>query len=545
MRILIAQINTTAGDLVGNTKKILAAIASAKTQGVELVLFPELAICGYTVEDFLFMPHFMRGIEQKLEEITRASQGIAVVVGLPRINPSKGEKKLFNSAAVIQNGTLLGYQDKFLLPTYDVFDERRYFEPGQKTHLWEINGVKVGITICEDIWQHANVLTYVDYPCDPVQNLKSQHPDLVLNLSASPFSNIHKRDRMLVCSRAASTLGCPLIYCNQVGANDSLIFDGYSFYFDKNGLIIDYAKGFEEQELLIDTKVSKPPRDFTSHPVEDLYKALVLGVRDYFNKSRFTKACLGLSGGVDSALVACIAVEALGKENVLGVAMPSRFTSQGSLDDAHLLAQHLGIDYKVISIEDPFTAYLNLLEPHFTNHPPDVTEENLQARIRGMILMALSNKLGYIVLSTGNKSELAMGYSTLYGDLCGGLSVISDVTKMQVYALSKWINRFKEVIPWTTINKPPTAELRANQKDSDSLPEYEIIDHVLQDYLEEHLSPEEIAVKFGYPSMLVTDLVKKIHQSEYKRRQSAPGLRVSEKSFSIGRRFPIVQKWVQ
>lgn len=544
MRVLIAQINTTAGDLLGNTNKILAAIASARIQGAELVLFPELAICGYTVEDFLLMPHFMRGVEDKLHEIIQASQGIAVVVGLPRINVSQGEKKLFNSAAVIHNCKLLGYQDKFLLPTYDVFDERRYFEPGQTTHLWEINGVRIGITICEDIWQHANVLTYADYLCDPVKNLKSYHPDLVLNLSASPFSSIHRRDRVLVCSRAASTLGCPLIYCNQVGANDSLIFDGYSFYFDKNGLIIDYAKGFEEHELLVDTNEVRPPRDFTNHTVEDLYKALVLGVRDYFSKSNFTKACLGLSGGVDSALVASIAVQALGKENVLGVAMPSRFTSQGSLDDARLLAEHLGIDYKVISIEEPFSAYLNLLEPHFINYQYDVTEENLQARIRGMILMALSNKLGYIVLSTGNKSELAMGYSTLYGDLCGGLSVISDVTKMQVYALAKWINRFKEVIPWTTINKPPTAELKANQKDSDSLPDYEIIDNVVQSYVEEHLPPEEVAVKFDYPLALVTDLVRKIHRSEYKRRQSAPGLRVSEKSFSVGRRFPIVQKWV-
>lgn len=544
MRIFVAQINTTIGDLEGNTSKILASIASARMQGAELVLFPELAICGYPAEDFLLMPHFMRAIEEKLEQIIEASNDIAVVVGLPRLNLSQGEKKLFNSAAVIRNGKLLGYQDKFLLPTYDVFDERRYFEPGQQTHVWEINGIKVGITICEDIWQHADVLTYADYPVDPVQNLKNYEPDIVMNLSASPFSSVHRRDRVLVCSRAASTLRCPLIYCNQVGANDSLIFDGYSFYFDKNGLIIDYAKGFEEDHLLIDTNLHRPPRDFTNHPIEDLYKALVLGVKDYFHKSGFTRACLGLSGGIDSALVACLAVEALGKENVLCVGMPSRYTSQGSIDDARALTEHLGVDYKEISIESPFESYLTLMGPHFVNYKSDVTEENLQARIRGMILMALSNKMGYIVLSTGNKSELAMGYSTLYGDLCGGLAVISDVTKMQVYALAKWINRFKEVIPWNTINKPPSAELRPNQKDSDSLPPYEIVDNVLQNYVEEHLSPEEIAVKFGYPLSTVMDLVRKIHRNEYKRRQSAPGLRVSEKSFSVGRKFPIVQKWV-
>jgi len=544
MRILLAQINPTIGDLHGNTEKILNGIARAKKNSADIVVFPELAICGYPPEDFLLLPHFLDAIEKKLEEIIAASSGITVIVGTPRINPTKTEKHLYNSAAVIQNQHLLGYQDKTLLPTYDVFSERRYFEPSQCLNIWELNGKKVGLTICEDIWQQGDSLKYTTYRRNPIQELKALKPDLFLNISASPYTTAQFKERLKVCSSAAKTLDCPVFYCNQVGANDSLIFDGYSLSFDRHGNAIACAKGFEEDFLLVDTEKSLPPIKLEEHGMSDLHQALVLGVRDYFSKSNFKQACLGLSGGIDSALVACIAVDALGKENVIALGMPSRFTSKASFNDAHALVKNLGITYEEVSIESPFKSYLELLAPYFEGRPREVTEENLQARIRGMLLMAFSNKFGYIVLSTGNKSELAMGYTTLYGDMCGGLSVINDVSKMQVYALSRWINREKEIIPQNTIDKAPSAELRSNQKDSDSLPEYQVIDHVLQAYLEEHLSPQEIASRYGYSEALVQGLIQRIHKNEYKRRQSAPGLRVSEKAFTVGRRFPIVQKWV-
>lgn len=543
MRVLIAQINPTIGDLEGNTQKILQGIQHARKKSAKLVLFPELCLSGYPPEDFLLLPHFVEAIQKQLEIIIPATEGLTAVIGMPRRN-IEGEKHLYNSAAIIQDKQLLGFQDKTLLPTYDVFDERRYFEPASALTLFKINGWKTAVTICEDIWQHSAVLKYTDYRRDPVKELQAYHPDLILNLSASPYS-LHKcPSRIAVCSHAAATLGCPLILCNQVGGNDSLIFDGYSLYIGSKGEILDYAKGFHEDFRLIDLEKTMKAKELAVDPIEDLYKALVLGLRDYFYKSGFSKACLGLSGGIDSALVACIAQEALGKKNVLGITMPSRYSSPGSVNDSLQLAKNLGIECREIPIEGPFQSYLELLSPQFAGRPPDVAEENLQARIRGMILMALSNKLGYIVLSTGNKSELAVGYSTLYGDMCGGLAVISDVTKMQVYALAQWINRHEEIIPWNTIHKPPSAELRPNQKDTDTLPEYGVLDNVLQAYVEDHLSPAQISEKFGYSRDLVEDLVRRIHRNEYKRRQSPPGLRISEKAFSAGRRYPIVQRFV-
>ncbi len=431
-----------------------------------------------------------------------------------------------------------------LLPTYDVFDERRFFEPGTTPRVWNFFGKKVAITICEDIWQHSALLRYTSYARDPVVELAALQPDLLLNISASPYSVSKLQNRFNVGLRAAETLHCPVVLCNQVGGNDSLIFDGYSYHLDAAGQLIDLCAGFKEDLHLIDLDANSPPQVFKDEAVSNLNEALVLGLHDYFQKSGFKKACLGLSGGIDSALVASLAAQALGPENVLGVGMPSRFSSQGSIDDARQLAKNLNIEYREISIEKPFQGYLDLLIPEFEGKTADVTEENLQARIRGMILMALSNKLGYIVLSTGNKSELAMGYATLYGDMCGGLGVINDLSKMQVYALSRWINREKEIIPWNTIQKPPSAELRLNQKDSDSLPDYQIVDNVLQDYVEAYLSPAKIAEKHGYPLALVQDLIQRIHRAEYKRRQAPPGLRVTEKAFSVGRRFPIVQKFV-
>ncbi|NDE82679.1 MAG: NAD+ synthase, partial [Chlamydiia bacterium] len=461
-----------------------------------------------------------------------------------RKNPQPGEKPLLNSAAVIENGRLIGFQDKWLLPTYDVFDERRYFEPGTKTQIWEYKGVKYGITICEDIWGHAGCVDLTHYGHDPIRALKAHYPDVLLNLSASPYHYEKPDTRAYVCAQAAKTLGCPILLCCQVGGNDQLVFDGYSMYVDKDGQLGQIAKGFEEDQLIIDLSQKGNAGSLRYDPLHDLYSALVLGVKDYFYKSGFKKACLGLSGGIDSALVACIAVEALGKENVVAIAMPSRFSSIESLQDARSLALNLGITLEEVSIEMPFQSFLDLLGPYFENRVADVTEENLQARIRGMILMAFSNKFGYVVLSTGNKSELAMGYCTLYGDMCGGLSVISDVVKTQVYTLSRWINRDREIIPVSTIDKPPSAELKLNQKDTDSLPEYDIVDKVLQGYIEDYLSPEETATKYQLSLELVLDLVKRIHKAEYKRRQAPPGIRVSKKAFPVGRRYPIVQKWV-
>lgn len=544
MRVLLAQINPIIGDLPGNARKIKEAFKEARAQRADIVLFPELCLTGYPPEDFLHLPHFMDAVEETLKELVKESLGLIAIVGLPRRNPDRGEKKHFNSAAVLNHGALMGYYDKMLLPTYDVFDEARFFEPGSSARVWNLWGKRVAITICEDIWKHSAIGRYTAYRRDPVAELAAHQPDFVLNLSASPFSVSKISNRLQVCLQAAKSLYCPLLLCNQVGGNDSLIYDGYSLYAGAEGQLLDYAAGFKEDLHLVDLSQQLPPKELPIDPVANLYQALVLGLRDYFLKAGFKKACLGLSGGVDSALVACLAAEALGAENVLGVGMPSRFSSENSIVDARQLAQNLKIPYREIPIESPFQSYLDLLSPQFEGKPFDSTEENLQARIRGMILMALSNKLGYIVLSTGNKSELAMGYSTLYGDLCGGLGVISDVQKMQVYALANWINRGGEIIPWSTIQKPPSAELRPNQKDSDSLPEYPVVDAVLEDYVTGYMSPEEIASKHRFPLELVYNLIRRIHAAEYKRRQSPPGLRVSEKAFSVGRRFPIVQRFV-
>lgn len=544
MRILLAQINPTIGDLKGNTEKILHGLKRGRKEGADLVLFPELTISGYPPDDFLLLPHFIEAVSRSLQDIIKECKNITAVVGLPRQNPDQKEKGLYNSAAIIQNQALVGFEDKMLLPTYDVFAERRYFEPAAGVRVWNLCGQKVAVTICEDLWQHSDLLTSTSYRRDPVKDLQPLCPELVLNLSASPYSIGKAEKRLKVCTRASSTLNCPVLLCNQVGGNDSLIFDGYSLYVDASGQLINYAKGFEEDFLLVDLNTEAQTRPLVIDDTADLYHALVLGLRDYFQKSGFKKACLGISGGIDSALVASIAVDALGAENVLGICMPSRYSSESSTTDSKKLADNLKMQYREIPIEGPFQNYLELLTPQFQGRPPDTTEENLQARIRGMILMAISNKLGYIVLSTGNKSELAMGYATLYGDMCGGLGVISDVTKMQVYALSNWINRDREIIPLNTIQKPPSAELRPNQKDSDSLPDYEIIDNVLHEYVEEHHSPEQIMRKYNYSSEMVNDLIKRIHCNEYKRRQSPPGLRVTEKAFTVGRRFPIVQRFV-
>lgn len=543
MKILLAQLNPTIGDFHGNVKKILNALESARKQGADIVAFSETVICGYMPEDLLLHADFVEKIENSLKQIIPATKGLMAVVGTVRRNPGAHEKKLFNSAAVIADGKLLGYYDKTLLPTYDVFDERRYFEPGSDFPVWNWKGKKIGVLICEDMWQHAGLIQETHYACDPVEKIKMHRPDLVINLSASPYHFQKPEARAMVCRKTAQAVHCPVAMCCQVGGNDQLVFDGYSMVTDENGDLRSVAQGFAEDLHVVDLSNLPQKIDLHYDAEKDLYSALVLGLRDYFHKQGFKKGCLGISGGIDSALVACIAVDALGKENVLGLSMPSRYSSEGSKVDAVKLAENLGIELKTIPIELAFASFLDVLDPFFADKNPDVTEENLQARIRGSLLMAFSNKFGYIVMSTGNKSEMGMGFMTLYGDMCGGIGVISDLTKHHVYRLSRWINREREIIPRDIIDKVPSAELRPNQKDTDSLPEYSVVDAVLTDYVEDFLTPEEISDKHNIPLNIVQGLVHKIHLAEYKRRQAPPGIRVTKKSFRVGRRYPIVQKW--
>lgn len=546
MKVYVAQFNPVIGDIEGNQSKIIRLTHKAIDASADIVIFPELAITGYPPEDFLLLPHFLHSIEEAIKAIAAVTYGITSIIGTPRVNRSKIGKPLYNSAVVIHDGTVIGYQDKVLLPTYDVFDERRYFEPGSQMVSWRIKGKMVAITICEDIWEHGEQLTLESYSRDPIKELlsTSQRPNYLLNLSASPYSVGKAQSRMLSLQKAAKVLGCPAVLCNQVGANDSLIFDGRSIAVDRKGKLVMRGRAFHEDDFLVDLdNLHAAELSLLGDVLEDLHDALVLGIRDYFHKQGFTKACLGLSGGIDSALVAYLGAAALGKENILGVAMPSPFSSAESVEDARVLADNLEIEFIKVPIESVYNEYNEVLRPVFGNRPFDVTEENIQARIRGMLLMAISNKLGYIILNTGNKSELAVGYSTLYGDMCGGLAVLADVSKRRVYALAEWINRDREIIPRRTIDKPPSAELRPGQKDSDSLPPYEILDVIIEQYLEKHRPPEEISRHYHIPLPLILDIIPKIHAAEYKRRQSPPGLRITDRAFSTGRRFPIVQGW--
>lgn len=544
MRLAIAQLNPTVGDLKGNAERIIASIAQASAGGCELILFSELALCGYPPEDLLLAPGFLEEIEVQLNRIAAESKEITVILGTVCQN-QRQPRSLFNSAAIMQHGRILGYYHKQLLPNYDVFNERRYFEPGNRCGLFEINGKKIAITICEDIWQNSGLLQTASYHHDPVIALQAHRPDVLLNLSSSPYSFNKAETRLEVAKRAAAALDCPIVLCNQVGANDSLLFDGYSCVFHKTGALACLCKGFVEDLCMIDTDKLPESVSDERNALKDLYSALVMGVRDYFHKSGNKKACLGLSGGIDSALVACIAADALGPENVLGLAMPSRFSSEGSLTDAQALAKTLGITYQQLSIEPTFSSYLDLFRNIFSNSDLGVTAENLQARIRGAILMAYANQTGALLLNTGNKSELAMGYCTLYGDMCGAVAVIGDVMKSKVYELASLLNQSKEIIPWNTIRKAPSAELRPNQKDADSLPDYPTLDTILAEFIEEGASPEQIHAKHGYPISFVKDIVKRVFNNEHKRRQGPTILRVTEKALTpaCGRRVPIVQGW--
>lgn len=544
MKVLVCQLDLIIGDYKGNLKKILESIERGRKEHVDIVLFSELTLCGYPPEDFLLHENFVLEGEEALEKIVPHTKGLMVVVGLVRRNLARGEKSLMNSAAILQDGKIVGFQDKALLPTYDVFDERRYFEPGSEFRAWEWRGKRVGVLICEDIWEHANKVGFTKYSSDPVSELAKQHIDLLLNLSASPYQFQKPDTRVKVCQTVSQTLKKPVILCAQVGGNDQLIFDGHSIAVSANGELRQLAKGFEEDWMVVDLEAPVCRCPFEHDAIGDLYRALTLGTRDYFHKQGFKKGIVGLSGGIDSALVACIAVEALGKENVLCVGLPSKYNASFSTSDAEKLAKTLGTEWDLIPIQPMVDECLENLTPHFAGKAPDVTEENIQSRLRGLTLMALSNKLGALVLSTGNKSELATGYCTLYGDMAGGLSVIADVTKTQVYMLSRWINRKKEIIPQSIIDKPPSAELRPNQRDTDTLPDYGMVDAVLQSYVEDLMTPDQIIELHHLPKNIVYDLIRRIHQAEYKRRQAAPGIRVSKKSFRVGRRYPIVQKWV-
>lgn len=534
-RILLAQNNPIIGDFENNANQIEKSIDFASQNHCQLVVTSELALCGYPPKDLLYYPSFLAGQKKVLNRLKEKVQNLTLIVGGIRFNEGEG-KPLYNSCYIIQNGKIIDHYDKWLLPTYDVFNERRYFQPGTSPKIIDVNGTKIAITICEDIW-HGEIQSL--YRLDPLSEIASLKPGLLVNLSASPFE-LHKlHKRIELCQSVSSKLNCPVLYCNQIGGQDSLIFDGYSLAVDSKH-ILGIAKGFEEDHLIFDTDQISPRAPASYLDPQQLYNALVLGIRDYFRKQGFKQALLGLSGGIDSALVATLAAHALGKENVLAVSMPSRFSSSHSVEDAQKLSKNLQIELIEVPIESVHHTYLELFKKPFKGLKEDITEENIQSRIRGMILMAFSNKFKRLVLSCGNKSEMAMGYATLYGDLAGGLAVISDLTKTQVYEVSRWINHNKEVIPQSIVEKPPSAELRPNQRDSDSLPDYVILDQVIQGYVEKHLDASQIADQYQIEHALVGEIISKIHQNEYKRRQTPTGLKVTQKAFSMGWQFPIV-----
>ena len=542
MKVALAQFNTTVGDLAGNEAKILAAYQRGIDAGVELVICPELSVCGYPPRDLLQKRSFIPGNWAVVQRLAAATGKVGLLIGYAGSNDKRPGREATNSAALLQNGGILATRHKTLLPTYDVFDEDRYFEPATENLPVTFNGQKIGITICEDIWNDEDFWKDRRYQDNPAVDLANAGAKLLLNISASPWHLGKNTTRREMLANLAAKTGCPLLYCNLVGGNDELVFDGASMAFDGTGQLGVEGVCFGEDFLVVDTA---KPGVIGPHLMEDeesIYRALVLGLRDYVHKCGFKSVVLGLSGGIDSALTAVIAVEALGPENVRGVSLPSQYSSQGSLDDAQILAQNLGIQHDVIPIQNAFESVKTELQPVFAGRKEDTAEENIQARLRGVILMAMSNKFGSLLLTTGNKSELAVGYCTLYGDMCGGLAVISDVPKTMVYRLSNWINREQEIIPPASITKPPSAELRPNQTDQDSLPSYDVLDAILEAYVVQCKSPAEI-VEAGFQDADVKRVVKLIDFNEYKRRQAAPGIKVTSKAFGVGRRIPIAQRY--
>lgn len=557
MKIALAQLNYHVGNFTANTSKIISAIQEAEKQGAELVVFSELCVCGYPPRDFLEFDDFIEQSKAALNDITKHTQTVAALVGCPRKNPVKEGKDLYNSAFFLYEGEVKFIADKTLLPNYDVFDEYRYFEPNRKFETFNFKGKKLAITICEDIWNVGNDNPL--YTISPMDELVKQQPDLMINLSASPFSYRQPEERLKVITANVARYGVPMIYVNEAGGQTELLFDGGSIVMAADGHVAHQLSYFKEEIKVVETEaISNIKTEVVKHSeVELIHGALVMGIRDYFEKLGFKKAILGLSGGIDSALVLCLAAEALGKENVLSLLLPSGFSSDHSVNDSIALCNNLGTKYETVAIENTFQSFRETLSPWFKELPFNVAEENIQARTRGVLLMAFSNKFGYILLNTTNKSEAAVGYGTLYGDMCGGLAVLGDVYKTQVYELARYINTSSAlrapspkgegnatpIIPENIITKAPSAELRPNQKDSDSLPEYDILDKILFQYIEKRQGPKEL-VAMGFGKALVDRVLKLVNSNEWKRHQAPPILRVSPKAFGIGRRMPIEGKYL-
>jgi NAD+ synthase (glutamine-hydrolysing) len=543
VKIALGQINPTVGDFSGNAAKIVDFSRRAQTAGAGLILFPELSVCGYPPRDLVERPTFVARNRETVEQIAAETAGIAVICGLVTPAHSDTGKSVMNSAALLMDGKVAFTQSKMLLPTYDVFDEVRNFAPAKSQDLFSFCGNRMALTICEDAWNDKRFWRKQLYTVDPVESLIRAGGNFVLNISASPFWIGKREFRRDMLASIARQHKVPVVLVNQVGGNDSLVFDGSSVVLNREGVIIAQGKSFEEDLIYFDSSdLSGEMHEQIPGDEASAYSALVLGTRDYMRKCGFQKAIIGLSGGIDSALTAVIAADAVGPENVIGVGMPGPYSSEGSIDDARALAKNLGIRFEMLSISSAYQAYRETLKPVFAGQKEDVTEENIQARARGTLLMALSNKFGAIVLSTGNKSELGVGYCTLYGDMVGGLAAISDVPKTWVYRLSHYVNSRRAVIPAATLEKPPSAELRPDQKDSDSLPPYEVLDAVLEDYVEDSHSAERIAEDHGFDIAVVQRVIRMVDRAEYKRQQAAPGLKISPKAFGYGRRFPIAAK---
>ncbi len=547
MKIALAQLNYHTGNFKENTRSILDHIEKAKQEKADLVIFAELALTGYPPRDFLEFKEFLDECEAYVQHIASHCHGLTCILGAPSRNANKKGKRLYNSAFVLEDGKIKEVVHKALLPTYDIFDEYRYFEANKSFHCIEVQGQKIALTICEDLW---NVGEHGLYGEIPMEHLIQENPSLLINIAASPFSRDHIETRKAVLQTNCITYSLPLLYLNHVGAQTELIFDGGSMAMNADGSIVDEMAYFDEEFKLYDFKdgrLAQIGHDSTFLPqerIELIHDALVVGIRDYFHKQGFKKALLGSSGGIDSAVVLALASEALGAENVQAILLPSRYSSDHSVNDAKQLSETLGNPFEIISIEKAFGAFEETLSPQFAGRASDITEENMQARSRGVILMAMSNKFGAILLNTSNKSENAVGYGTLYGDMCGGLSVIGDLYKIQVYELARFINRNKEIIPNNIIVKAPSAELRPDQKDSDSLPDYEVLDAILYQYIENRKGPKELIAQ-GYDEALVRRIIRLVNLNEYKRFQTPPILRVSSKAFGMGRRMPIVAKYLQ
>jgi NAD+ synthase (glutamine-hydrolysing) len=573
MRIALAQINPTVGDVAGNAEKIADAIDRAREQSAELVVLPELAIVGYPPKDLLLKPAVLDACAAAIDELAARCTGIAAIIGYPDRAGGERGRSLYNAAAYCRDGRVVHRHVKSLLPTYDVFDEQRYFEPGPRVDLTELGGVKLGVSICEDMWNDEETFSRQLYHDNPIDELAAKGAELFINTAASPFVVRKQAFRHKLMSHVAKKHGLPLVYCSQVGGNDELIFDGNSCVFDAHGNVIAQAKAFEEDLVVCDIplsrdgvggeangeaagveklKCNRDPAAFLE-PVEEAHHALVLGIRDYCRKCGFDSIVLGLSGGIDSAVTCALVVAALGADKVTGLTMPSRYSSAGSRDDSKLLAESLGVKLHEVPIEDPHKAFERLLEPLFAGTEPDASEENIQARCRGVLLMAMSNKFGSLLVTTGNKSELAVGYCTLYGDMAGGLAVLSDVPKTMVYDLARWINdsprsplreRYgKPVIPESTITKPPSAELKPDQVDQDTLPDYDVLDEIIERYVEREQSVREIVKETSFDAEMVEKIARLIDRNEYKRKQAPPGLKITGRAFGFGRRMPIAQRW--